>query len=381
MKTHYLATLTGLCLLLWSGAAMASETRVTSMGGTGLFTYDNSNLRLFPGSLYRYPDLILTELRFKNQENSFLAGVHLPLGDRGMAALYLNRDFNLPVPPQISTTLGALRGADFTFGTQFGENALGIRVAVAAEDRERTTVDTLVAALDESARYFELAGGVSSELYDFGAYFGLPEVRSSVGGTEQKWTGTGFGVSGRFFLGPADGIQYVPAVVLNQFSADLETEDQSIDTEFLEFRMNFGFRYPVNPQNLVILGVELFGIRQNESDTPGVGKTTQKIINRPAFYLGGETQAKKWLFLRLGAIQAFQEIQTTFRPVGQPKREDTLQDSQFNVFVGLGVQLGRFLLDLDINDNFLFEGPDFISGQGANAVDDFVHRVSITYTF
>ncbi|MCB0316114.1 MAG: hypothetical protein KDH84_23155, partial [Calditrichaeota bacterium] len=59
---YTMVVLAGL-LLLWDGSAMASETRIFSMGKTGRFTYDNSNLQLFPGSLYRYNNLIITEMR------------------------------------------------------------------------------------------------------------------------------------------------------------------------------------------------------------------------------------------------------------------------------------------------------------------------------
>ena len=55
--------------------------------------------------------------------------------------------------------------------------------------------------------------------------------------------------------------------------------------------------------------------------------------------------------------------------------------NDIDVTVGVGIHIGNFLMDLDINDNYLFEGPDFISGQGANEVNDFVHRLTITYTF
>ncbi|MCB0288177.1 MAG: hypothetical protein R3C41_21965 [Calditrichia bacterium] len=369
----------GLCCI--SIPAIPGETRVGSMGSTGIFTYDVSNLRTFPASVYRYPNLVISELRFKNQSNTFSAGVHLPLGDKALGALYLNRQFSLPFPNTISPTFGNLEGADFTLGSMIGENQVGFRIGLATEQIERTDSDSLQLDFDETATYVEFAGGVSSETYDFGAYFGLPYFKRVAAGVEEKWSGSGFGVSGRFFLGAQDGIQYVPVVLINQFSTTVEMANRDIDTDFLEFRMNLGFHYRINPQNLVILGVEMFGFSRSETDDPDSQKITRRITNMPAFFLGGETYAKKWLVLRLGAVQTFSENKQTISNRSNGKSVTLTRTNDIDVTVGVGIHIGNFLMDLDINDNYLFEGPDFISGQGANEVNDFVHRLTITYTF
>ncbi len=369
-------------MLIGSSAALqATETRVQSMGGVGGFMHDNSNIYLFPASIYRYENQLITELRLKNQVNTFTAGVHLPFGETAVGGIYLNRNLNLPVPRGLTSQVRLDQATDFLVGMKFAENNLGLRISIGLEDADHSAVDSLDFDRQETARYFEFAGGVSSNYYDFGAYFNLPSIEGVTGAVKEKWSGTGFGVSGRFFLGPANGIQYVPLVIIDQISADLEQDTVDSETDFLRVSMGIGFHYQVNANNLVILGVEVFGMESDERNTPGVGKT-QTIIRRfPAFYLGGETVYKNWMLLRVGARHALEEIETSFRPAGGRKVKDSRRRANFDLFVGLGIRLGNFQVDFDINDNYLFEGPDFISGQGSDEIDDFVNRLSISYYF
>jgi hypothetical protein len=204
------------------------------------------------------------------------------------------------------------------------------------------------------------------------------------GGIEKKWEGTGYGIAGRYFLGPEKGIMYVPTVIFNSLTADLIDKSSFVDaTKFnsLELRVGLGFHYRINKSNLVVLGIEIFGFEENKSDVPNSGIEKVKITNFPAFYIGGETYAKNWLVLRLGAIHRLQERKVTFEPTNGEKTETSHRDSGFDLTIGVGFQIGKFLLDLDINDDFLFEGPDFISGHGAGSAEDIFNRLSITYTF
>lgn len=367
-------------LLLSTAVALASESRTQSMGGTGLFMKDNSSVTLYPGSIIRYGNQIITELRTKGADNTFTAGAHLPMGDQAIFGAYLNRRLDLPVPGD-PFALDLSRATDLLLGVPIGDKSLGVRVTVGFAENTDTAIDTLGTDLDEMARYIEFAGGVSSPYYDFSAFFGLPLIERTVGDVTRKWSGTGFGVSGRFFLGPDEGLQYVPVVVLNNFSSTLETGDVDIDRTFLEFRMAGGINYTVDERNQVIFGLELFGIRQDESDTPGVGSTEVRTTHLPAFYIGGETRPKSWLFLRLGAASIYRETRTISKPIGAPRDEVSRWENDFDVSVGLGILLGGFQLDLDINDRFLFQGPDFVSGQGGNEPGDFANRLSLTYSF
>ncbi|HQU74574.1 MAG TPA: hypothetical protein PLG66_19875, partial [Calditrichia bacterium] len=302
-----------------------------------------------------------------------------PMGNQAIVGLYLNRPLNLPVPVNASNLIFLRHATDLIFSFPVGDKALGFRFtgAYADADAESSPIDSL--ALSEQARYFELAGGVSSPFYDFSAFFGLPQVLSETRNDTYDWSGIGFGVAGRFFLGPEDGLQYVPAVILNNFTSIYDVNGVESDRTYLEFRMLGGVRYQINAENLVVAGLEVFGIRQDEGDTPDVISERTRITNMPAFYIGAETHALRWLFLRVGAVQRYQETESSYKLPNTSRVTDRRWASDFDFYFGAGVRFGAFQLDLDINDQFLFDGPDFISGSGSSG--RFANRVSVSYEF
>lgn len=382
MKAHryWLAVLwVSISFLIGLNSGFATETRVASMGNSGLFIHDNSNVIPFPGSLYLYGNQIVTEYRTKGDANTFTAAVHFPFGDRAFGGVRLNRTIFLPVPQNFTTSLELNRVNDLVLGFKAGENNLGIRASFALQDNN-APVDTVIQAVDEKAQYFELAAGLSGTFYDIGAYFDLPKMESTYGAINQKWDGFGYGFSARYFLGQPDAIMYVPVGIWNALSADLTESAGTSKTNYLEVRFGLGVHYQVNKANLVILGIEPYGFVENKFETSAAIEK-QRITNFPAFYLGGETHAKNWLILRVGATHRTQENKVTSEPKNGTKTEVSTRDSQFILSVGTGFQIGKFLLDLDINNDFLFEGPDFISGHGAGQLEDFFNRISITYTF
>lgn len=366
-----------------TGRLEATETRATSMGNTGLFFHDNSNVFIFPGSLFLYGNQIIGEFRVKGDRRTFSGGVHFPFGDYAVGGLWLNRNLNLPVPQGLLTGITLNETNDFVMGFRMGQNDLGFRVSANAKSNKGTVGDTLVQTVDESARYFEFAAGISSRFYDFGGYISLPRVESKqtqlLG--DRKWEGTGFGASGRFFFGPEDGIMYVPAAVVNYLSADLTQGQQKVETDYLQVHLGMGVHYQINKTNLVVLGIELYGVEESKEKVASLGQLTERVTNLPGFYLGGETHAKEWLILRMGATHLWQEQKSIFKPTTGAESETSSRDSQFNLYLGTGFKIGRILIDLDFNTDFFFEGPDFISGHNAGQLNDFINRLSVTYSF
>jgi hypothetical protein len=159
-------------ILFYLNSSFASETRVASLGNTGIFIHDNSNVVPFPGSLFMYGNQIITEFRVKGESNTFTGAVHFPFGDRAVGGVRLNRVMNFPFPEDLSTTLKLDRTNDLVFGYNTGMSNLGIRLSYTQKD-SNVPLDTIPQRVDESARYFEVAAGVSGKYYDFGVFFNL----------------------------------------------------------------------------------------------------------------------------------------------------------------------------------------------------------------
>lgn len=370
-----------LILLFGITATLATESRSKSMGQSAMYMHDNSNIDMFPGSLSRYNNQLISELRTKGNDNTFSSGVHLPLGNDAVLGIYLNRQLDRILPAGVAGQLDLNNATDLILGLKLGESDLGIRLTAAFANTDQNNIDSLGSDINETARYFEFAGGMSSATYDFSAFFSLPYSENTINTTTTEWRGNGFGVSGRFFLGPENGIQYVPLVILNNLTTTFDQGSTDTDISNLHFTLGTGLHYQVDEKNLVVMGIEWFSMDQEERDTPGQGNIKLTQTNLPAFYLGGETLPKSWLAVRLGGTYRYMQTRSESSPSNGAKVTNTFRDANFDFTFGLGVVLGNFQLDLDINDRFLFQGPDFVSGQGGNQFGDFANRLSMTFQF
>src|SRR4030042_3958523 len=153
--------------------SQASETRVFSMGQTGVFMDDNSNIVFFPGTVMNYGNEIVTELRLKDTERLFSAEVGLPRNSH-MFGLNLNRPISL-YNPGGGTFISLNQTSDLYFGTKLGGNNLGVRLSYGRDGYNQDS--TLIQPkIEESARYLEIAGGYSTDVFDAAISFELPSI-------------------------------------------------------------------------------------------------------------------------------------------------------------------------------------------------------------
>ena len=367
--------------LLCVAHVFGSETRVFSMGQVGPFIYDNSNIALFPGAVMRYGNEVVTELRWKDTESSFSAEVRLPINSDYMIGL----NFNRPITTYIPLTTASVElneTSDLYLGTHFAGHDVGLRLSLG---RDGFSEDSTFGnpKVDESARYLELAGGISSDRYDLAGSLELPSVTSEQGKMSDKWSGLGLNFNGRYFHQLNEKMQIVPVVQMGLSSSSRKLDygtaqpDEETDYGILGLNLGVGVHYKIKEGNTLILAIDPFGYYRIKYKLKDVGETTITTVTLPRLYLGGEAAIKSWLVGRIGAYRAYQTITTKNKPDQGDAVESSVQQSPYNVSFGLGMKLGNFLIDIDINDGLLFEGPNFISGQSR----DMVNRVSVSYLF
>lgn len=358
----------------------ASETRVFSMGQVGLFIHDNSNVTPFPGTIMSYGNEVVTELRFKDFEPSYSAEVRIPVN-----SYMIGVNFNRPLfitTPGVGNFVQLTNTSDFYVGTELMGNDVALRVSLGRDGFNRdSTLGT--PKLDESAKYLEFAGGFSSENYDATLSLEFPSIKSELGSLTDKWSGTGINVLGRYFYELNDQMRAVPVVRFGTSSTTQKTDQggtlPQLETDFSTTLINvgIGLNYQLNEDNIIILAVDPFGLFSVSSDVKDAGETITTTTTLPRLYLGVETKVKGWLVGRIGANRAYQTRKTETKPAQGDAFETSFQTSPYNVSFGLGIQFGKFLIDLDINDGLLFEGPNFISGR----LRDVANQVSVSYVF
>ncbi len=369
-------------ILLLSSDLSATETRVATMGGVGMYTRDNSNIFFFPGTINYYADQAVAELRAKNSDYDYTIGGQFKPNDRHVFGLYLNRPLQLNIPEDIAEEVMLDRTIDFFFGVPIEDNKIGLHLAMGFDgykDDGDPDVDT--DDIDETASYFGLSAGLSNEKIDVGVSLELPNLDSEVGDEKNEFSGTTFGVNFRAFLG--DEVEFVPLGIFSytssshDFKSDTDPDlNTSRDIDRLTLGLGIGFNYRINRRNLLVLGIEALGMSQVKEKLEA-GDFTYTELTYPGVYFGVETQIAKWLTGRFGAAQIYQLNKEKIEPDDAADTESSSRSSSFNATFGLGFKFGDLELDIAFNEGLIFDGPEFISGSDEVLTD----KISLTYKF
>ncbi len=371
--------------VLLATVLFASETRTFSLGQSGFYIRDNSNPMYFPGTIMYYNNEVRTELRLKDREDLFSGGVNLPFMETGyVVGVYLNCQLTTTPPFGITNNVTLSKATDVYFGMKSGGNNLGLRVSYAHDgfDQDSTAGQPRI---EEAAGYIEIAGGLSNKQFDVGASVYFPSLSNQTGTAKDDWGGYGFRAVGRYFMRMNKKLEYVPLAVFETSSTNREVQPGAgipkteIDYSLLNFGIGGAMLYRVNPNGLIVLGIEAFGYNDRTTDVKDGTETSITLTTFPGIFIGGEARLASWLTGRIGAHQVFQSTTTSTKPQGGKKTEITASGSSLNFTFGLGIHLENFLIDLDLNEGSFFEGPYFISGTGAGR--DLVGKMSVTYTF
>lgn len=387
IRLHIVPVLIFSVIILFGGI-FASETRTFSMGQSAGFIRDDSDVNLFPGTLNYYNSLVQTEMRFNGGDNAYSGTVHLPLPNTNFnIGVNINRPiFDLDSFVGLGTyggvnTVYVNRVTDVLFGMEMNGNNLGFRVSYGTDSFVQDSSFLHSQNIDKSASYMEFAGGLSNEKFDVGASIMLPSVTNELNNDKDELSGFGFNLTGRYFHKINRKVDLVPLVMYGMMSATFDsggvTTWQDHDITLSNIFVGAALNYYVDEQSTIVLGVHAYS-SQSYTEEYKDYEVTNATTTLPAIFIGGESRLASWLLGRLGVMQIFQTETTTVKPKGVPSAEESTTLSTVNFSFGLGIELGDFLIDADLNDGLLFEGPYFISGHNTG---DMFGKLSVTYTF
>jgi len=356
-----------LVLFLFS-SLQASETRVATMGGGGIFVKDQSTVFLFPGTIHQYSDLVVAEMRARGADAVYSVGMHMNYGDM-VSGLYINQPISsvafLPLAANYLPNATELNNAfAYLLGLKLGGFDAGFGFIGASSSYEDTGTDPKT---EESASYVGILAGASNKKMDLGLLFELPSVEVKPG--DGEYSGFILQANGRYYLMKRNGYNIFP--VANFGFGTTEIKDV-VEFGLFSFALGVGVEKQINEDNLFIVGLEVS--RQSITTTPDGGdETVDATTTLPAIYVGIESRISSWLIGRIGAAQVNQQVLEEF-----DGDEETFTSSQFKLSLGLGMEFSNFLIDFNMNETSLFDGIYIFDGVGGT---QFATTVSITYNF
>lgn len=222
--------------------------------------------------------------------------------------------------------------------------------------------------------------------------FSFERTETPVG---QSWSDQGnasYALQARAFLHRSGTHTWIPAAWyvnddLSWEMTGLQPTTVAADETYKFYGVGMSDNMRVNDNNLLLFGVA-FGEAKHSyerTDANGGGAVTDVRTHEdtstglPLFFASLETDATRWLKVRLGASRSWLRLKSEEADFGAPAATttDEITVADFNFGMGLGIRFNNLDIDMTLNDQFPLSGGYILSGNSETPFN----RVSATYHF
>jgi hypothetical protein len=429
-------------LLLTAGVGYASYSRVEGMNLSvpvlSQFTDDYVNIYYYPTSVVRQNNLVLAELgnnpgggvnsvdfedqsftiirnfprfgaiAFQMKQSALNSAFPSNLNNEQLDAIWgkafekIDLAVRLDVTSskfEASTSTGGVttsfdyRGFSYIFSNPYPFGAL-FTDAIANNGVELNTFGISPAIALHMNNDNRLEGVVSYRKYSLDRSESLPAPA-----VNEKWEDQGnasYAVGARMVLNQNDRNVWYPAAwyVNDDLSWTVTNAGgnagitRSADESYKVYGAGISNNMRVNDNNLLLWGVAAWQEKHEYArgdDNTGAGpvggtKTfEEKTTTAPIVFAAIETDATKWLKVRIGASRALLTYKSTEVSFGAPATTDEFKtrNSDFNFSLGTGIRWNNLDIDMTLNEEFPLSGGWVMSGNEATPFT----RVSATYHY
>ncbi len=390
MKKGFIAIL---AVLLFASVASANMTRIATMGWNDALLWDEENIFWCPALAGGYPSEILVELgtyRPKDSLANASVAVFLTndeMASMGVLGIVVNRT-TASVPNGDLEFMAPIPSFDLIYAKNMGGFGVGGMLTFA---RNSSTTEQAGDSTDKSTMVIGFTPGVTFAMGEKGSVdlgFGFQMISFSVedkrsGETWENDGATAMGGNLRAMLPMGEYVFFIPYVGFQMSSLNWKytSADPSPDTTYsvtdsdsTMFGGGFGLNIMPFEETTVIVGFEV-GVSSWDNSSPAFSDSINSYSTMtPAFVFGAESRFNSWMTGRIGARKTFF---SSYSDEGYAGDKSSSATDAFQMALGLGMVFGDFTIDAMLDENFLFEGPNFIGGftTAPNA------RLTATYNF
>lgn len=394
-------------VLIFALTSWATETRVMTMGNANNIVKDEANIWLYPSTITMYPDLALGEFGWsyyaypEYSEWDFQSlGFHYAMGEGGtVVGLYLSKmpwmsmcglcpgisfnpdpyTFSCMDPDNPQWPNGVDHRISAFFGTPIGDHQFGAALSywgdsysVDGDTANETSMSNMIIDFTAGMTIFDNT--------DLALNFGFQTWTNEddQGETVNEPNGNmKIALAGRHWMDFGNDYVGIPHAAFG-YCTNGEKVPDSYEDKYNTIMFDLGWGMNLNPAER-ILAVGDLGftyISEKNTYTPDVGnemEMTHSDFVLPYFRLGLEGHVTDWWDVRVGAVKKWHMISHA--------RDEDVSDkygqAETNTYLGTGIYLGNLTLDLQIHEDFMRQGPNFVSGYD----DDLVTRLSLKYNF
>ena len=370
-------TLLVLVSLLVVGSLFASGTRVATMGDISFG--DASEVGTYPGLRTNFTNYFWSSMGTVGADNDYKAGIVLDLGP-GVFGLNLNGE----VTEIEGTNINLQKSLSLQYGIKLNSLNLGANIVYGSDMYEDNS------AIEE-ASIVGFGFGVSNSSLDFGFNYKVPGYNYDVKEGDDRETKRFSELDASFRYLPFElfGFNIIPEIKLEMEKEALDTENtDGEDTDLYTINsqaviVDAIIGYDLSKETKVLFDIQLFGmgkiLTEYDEDFDPIMISTEISQMGPlgTWKIGMESKIKPWLTGRCGAIKNYSKTMVKNDYRDSNDTEDIFTDEEFELTFGLGFTFGKFIIDANFNEELLFAGPNFISGE----TNGWASALSVTYLF
>ena len=371
------ALLIALLVLAMAVPAMATWTRVKTMGDQPMYIQDDYNIWFFTSTVNNYPRHLIVdhsidaeryqEIGSEDWDGSTRVGMIVPAFGSSVIGVFIsNFDVDYPFTPGGMAT-EADQYIDLFYGYRAANWDLGVRL-----DYYNASVENNGT---QSQGHIGLNAGVgfniNANMLELNAYYRSISFKyEELGATttdpiREKDAGNEMGLAARYLIAYNSMVTLVPQFMYRTQKIS-ETVTATVPPglgEGEENKMTF-WDLGVGCNTVPLSGVEFLtslGVRQfsfEGTDTSGI-LFDGSFKHFPYIQFGADIQVKSWLSMRVGAAKVWEAGEDKTPPTPDTK---FAQDG-FEYSIGAGIMVGDVQFDADVRTSWLTDGPYFLSGE------------------
>jgi len=416
-----LLTFTILLVMVLGGMVLATDTRVNTMGDVNMIVKDEANVFLFPSTVNYYPKLFAAEIGERwfyywdkqDEYDVYLnrVGAHFLLGEKSEApwvigAYFDTRPYFISMAQYTEWWYGYYGSKDADEGSwttnhkitalvghEFNGIPVGMSISLygmSEENADTTTSNNFEASytryefsfgLSPMQKKLDLGIGVAFTSWKDKWYYNSTEGVIDI--TKPKGN-MDFYAAARYWMNPMGKYTLVPHFGLYYSKQGLEyydpTLEETYETKDMIFDLGLGMNYDA-AENVLLVGD--FGVAYESyktTYTPEGGTVTETkdpYMCLPYFRIGIDAYVFKWMNLR-GGVKA-EWMGEKWEPTTVDERKWSWVETE--TYLGAGFHWGNFIIDANIDPDFLSRGPYFITGSNDYNEYDISNRISLKYLF
>lgn len=366
----------------------ATQARMSGLGNPYGLIEDDTDVFIYPATIFNYSGAV-AELQQGTGSANWNMSANIPILNYKLG-VYLNRDTMLDLPGYgLNLDLG--KSVEFNFGFM---DKFAIGFGTSADYRSEVEIGDF--KNEPSASYFSFFGGYSDKGMDAGIRLEMANAEDvDVEGADEfiQMSYTALDLRGRQYIINEDNmslmVQAGYMMKMEEYNYENLVGDKLEDKEISQSMLDIGFGLQVKAgqRSKIIFGLTpiIYNPISFEHTTyNNDDKTTIKHDDTwmffPEYNLAVESQICSWLTGRVGANQVYAHITQEVdydETMAQEDTEENYYSKDFYMNLGLTFSFGNFCIDSVLEQELLFEGPDFIGGN-ANGL---ATEISVKYKF